>query len=116
MSVRPRPHRGEVWLTDLGIPRGLEQGRARPALVISEAAINEAPSALVTLVPVTSRYRAVSGHVAVVPPSGGVNRPSWILCDQIRTVTQERLHRRLGTLDRLTLAEVENWLRVFLGL
>jgi mRNA interferase MazF len=116
MSSRPRPQRGEVWLADLGITRGHEQGGTRPALVISEAAINEAPSALVTLIPITSRYRAVSSHIVVVPPEGGVTRRSRILCDQIRMVTQERLHRRLGTLDRVTLDEVELWIRVLLGL
>jgi mRNA interferase MazF len=116
MNHRVRPQRGEIWFVDLGEPRGHEQGGPRPGLVVSEAAINEAPSALATIVPITTRFRTVRGHVDVNPPRGGLARPSQILCDQVRTMTQERLLRRLGVLDPATLTEVESWLRVFLGL
>jgi mRNA interferase MazF len=116
VSQRARPHRGEVWLADFGDPRGHEQGGRRPGLVVSVAAINEARSELVTMLPITTRYRDVPGHVVATPPSGGLNHLSVILCDQTRTITQERLNHRLGALDRATLAEVDDWLRLFLGL
>ena len=50
------------------------------------------------------------------PPEGGTTRPSVIMCDNVRAVSKERLVRRLGAVSSHTLAEVEDRLRVLLGL
>lgn len=96
--------------------RGHEQASQRPALVVSVDAFNHGPAGLVVVAPVTSRDRGIPLHVRVAPPEGGLKHPSVVLCDHVRSVTTERLVRRLGTISAGTLAEVEDRLRILLGL
>jgi mRNA interferase MazF len=57
--------RGDVWLVDLD-PIG-----RRPALVLSVDAFNASHAELVTLVPITSKARAVRTRIEIGPPEGG---------------------------------------------
>jgi mRNA interferase MazF len=110
------PQRGEIWIADFSPVRGHEQGGVRPALVVSPDLLNRGPSALVALVPLTKRDRGVRAHIPIGPPEGGITIPSFILCDQVRIASKERLQRYLGTATDATLEAVEEWLRIFLGL
>jgi mRNA interferase MazF len=64
----------------------------------------------------TSTLRNVPSHVPVAPPEGGVRTRSAILCEAIRSVSAERLVARWGAVDRRTMAEVEDRLRILLRL
>jgi mRNA interferase MazF len=114
------PNRGEIWLTDLGTGRGHEQAGQRPVLVVSDDAFNGGLSGLVMVVPLTSQVkksRNIPAHIAVDPPEGGLKTPSVILCDQLRTISKDRLGKAAwGTVSATTLMEVERVLRVLLGL
>jgi len=111
-----RPSRGEVWWVALDPTRGHEQAGQRPALVISVDTFNHGPAGLVVVLPLTTRDRGVALHVRVSPPDGGLEHPSVILCDHIRCIAQERLTKRLGTVSPQTLGQVEDRLRILLGI
>jgi mRNA interferase MazF len=113
---RSFPRRGEVWFADLSPTRGHEQRGARPVLVLSVDTFNAGPAELVSVLPVTSTIRPIPSHIVVRPPEGGLEAPSAILCDQVRTIARERLIRRRGTITPRTLARVEETVRVLLGL
>lgn len=115
MSV-PKPCRGEIWQVALDPTRGHEQAGQRPALVVSVDTFNHGPAGLIVIAPITSRNRGIPLHVRVAPPEGGLKQPSVVLCDHVRSVATERLIRRLGTVSGGTLAEVEDRLRILLGL
>src|SRR5215469_13705549 len=102
-----RPSRGEVWRADLEPVRGHEQGRVRPVLVISNNTLNHGHSGLVTIVPMTTKGRPLRSFVRIDPPEGGVSKTSFVMCDQVRTISIERLTRRFGAVSTVTLAEVE---------
>jgi mRNA interferase MazF len=110
------PARGEVWLADLSPTRGHEQAGRRPVLVVSEDLFNRGPAGLVIVLPMTSTIRSVPSHVPVSPPEGGVKVPTTILCDAVRSVSVERLVERRGTVERQTMASVEDRLRILLRL
>ena len=114
------PIRGEIWLADLGTGRGHEQSGQRPVLVVSDDAFNAGLAGLVMTVPLTSKVaksRNIPAHIRVDPPEGGLKTPSVILCDQLRTISKDRLgNGPWGTVSAATLAEVEKALRVLLGL
>src|SRR5207253_16904 len=82
---------GEVWRVDLEPVRGHEQGRMRPALVMSNDIFNHGPIGLVTIIPITSKARPIRTFLRVDPPQGGLTQISYIICDQVRTVADERL-------------------------
>ncbi len=110
------PGRGEVWLAELNPTRGHEQAGRRPGLVVSEDLFNRGPAGLVIVLPMTSTIRNVPSHVPLSPPEGGVERPTAILCEAVRSVSVDRLVERWGAVDRQTMAAVEDRLRILLRL
>jgi mRNA interferase MazF len=114
--VTPRPSRGDVCRVDLDPVRGHEQGRARPALIVSNDISNHGPANLVTIVPITTKSRPIRSFLCIRPPDGGLPQTSYIICDQVRTIAKERLGKRFGVVSNQVLQEVERRLRIHLGL
>ena len=110
------PGRGEVWLTDLNPTRGHERAGRRPVLGVSDDLFNRGPAGLVIVLPMTSTLRGVPSHVSIDPPEGGLERRSAALCEAVRSVSVERLVVRWGAVERQTMAEVEDRLRILLRL
>jgi len=114
------PKRGEIWLVDLGTGRGHEQAGQRPVLVVSDDAFNSGFAGLVMVVPLTSKVaksKNIPAHIPVDPPEGGLKTSSVLLCDQLRTVSTDRLGKAAwGSVSAGTLGKVEDVLRVLLGL
>jgi len=110
------PARGEIWTVDLSPIRGREQAGRRPALVVSVDTFDRGPAGLIVIVPLTTRDRGIPLHVRVAPPEGGLARPSVIKCDSVRSIARERLTQRLGAVSGETMAQVEDRLRILLGL
>src|SRR5262249_1673221 len=99
-----------------GATRGHEQAGQRPVLVLSVDTFNSGPAELVVILPMTSTIRNIPAHVPVAPPQGGLRKPSAILGDAIRSVTQNCLPGRWGIVAATTLAATEHAVRVLLGL
>ena len=110
------PSRGEIWLVDLNPVCGHEQAGGHPALVVSVYGFNHGPAGLVIVIPITTKDKGIPLHVGVFPPEGGLNEQSFIKCEDVRSVAKERLVRCLGRVEEGTLAEVEDRLRILLGL
>jgi mRNA interferase MazF len=112
----PAPLRGEIWMIDLDPTRGHEQAGTRPALVVSDDVFNSGPAGLVIVLPITSKARGVRSHVAVGPPEGGLRKPSFIKCEDVRSVAVERLGKRLGAVSHATMNAVAMRLRILMDL
>lgn len=110
------PQRGEIWLADFNPTRGREQAGCRPALVLSVDRFNAGPADLVIALPVTKTIRSIATHVVIQPPEAGIKVESAILCEALRSVSRERLIVRWGRVSPGTLAEVEDRVRILLGL
>jgi mRNA interferase MazF len=110
------PLRGEVWRADFEPVRGHEQGRTRPALVISNDILNGSAAGLVTIIPITSKFRPIRSFLKIEPPEAGLPQTSYIICDQVRTIAKERLGKRFGVVSAPVLAEVERRLKFMLDL
>ena len=110
------PLRGEVWNVDLNPTRGREQRGSRPALVVSTDRFNRGPAELVVVVPITGTERGIPLHVRIDPPEGGLKKRSFVKCEDVRSVSRERLTRRWGVVSRATLSAVEDRLRILLEL
>ena len=96
--------------------RGHELGGTRPCLIVSVNPFNRTPAEIAVVVPLTSRRRNIPTHVAVNPPEGGLHVQSFIRCEDVRCVSQERLIQQRGTVSATTMAQVELRLRLILGL
>ena len=110
------PARGQVWLIDLDPTRGHEQAGTRPALVVSVDQFNQTPLGLVVVVPITSKAKEFPLHVRINPPEGGLQHPSFAKCEDVRSVSQERLKEPLGRVTPAVMRQVGDRLRLVLGI
>ena len=107
--------RGSVCWAELDPTRGREQGGRRPVLVVASHAYLDVVTSLALVVPVTSVDRGWPNHVPL-RGAAGLDRPSWAMTEQIRTVSRDRLVAVAGVVDDETLADVDVFLADFLGL
>ena len=115
MSI-PAPSRGDVWALALDPTAGHEQAGARPALILSVDIFNEGPAELVVAVPITRTQRRIRWHVPINPPEGGLAATSFIQCENVRSVSKIRLKRRRGRASDATMQQIEDRVRILLGL
>lgn len=112
--------RGDVYWATLAPRSGSEQAGRRPVIVISRDAFNQTPSwRSVIVVPVsTSASQARRGPTAVPLPAGagGLAQESVALCHQVTTLDRSKLAALLGSLTDTQLGEVEEGLRIALGM
>ena len=110
--MNSRVVRGEIWLMDFDPTRGREQAGRRPGLIISANLLNKSQADLVMAVPLTTTRRRVRSHVQLDPPEGGVRRTSFIMCENLRAVSKQRLLRCFGSVEPATMSEyldVDAW-------
>jgi mRNA interferase MazF len=110
------PLRGEIWMADFNPTRGHEQAGQRPALVLSVDIFNAGPAGLIIVLPLTTKTKGIRSHVPIHPPEGGLRKTSFIKCEDIRSVSLERLSKRLGAVTPATLEAVAYRIRLLLGL
>jgi len=92
MAVVERPpRRDEVWLVDLDPTFGAEIRKTRPCLVISPDEINKNLDTII-VAPMTTTIRSYPSRVQV----RFKGKSGQIALDQLRSVDQQRLVRRLG--------------------
>ncbi|APW64008.1 type II toxin-antitoxin system PemK/MazF family toxin [Paludisphaera borealis] len=108
--------RGDLWYADLNPVRGHEQGGARPVLIVSVDSFHQGRSGLVWVLPITSVEKKIRSRIALSVGEGGLSLPSFVICEAIRSISIDRLDRRLGTASTETLAKVENWVKTLLGI
>ena len=110
------PARGQVWLVDLDPARGREQAGKRPALVVSVDQFNQTALGLAVVVPITSKDKGFPLHVRLDPPEGGLQLTSFAKCEDVRSVSRERLSKPLGRVTPAVMRLVNDRLRLVLGL
>ncbi|MEL7118346.1 MAG: type II toxin-antitoxin system PemK/MazF family toxin [Bacteroidota bacterium] len=109
--------RFEVWLADLDPSFGTEPGKKRPVLIIQSDLLNKKhPSTIVC--PVTSKIRKNAKILRVNIPknSAGLNEDSAIMIDQVRSVDNKRLLRKIGDLPETFHEKVTDNLKIIMDL
>lgn len=104
-------NRGDLYLCDFGDPIGHEQGYQRPALIVSHDEMSRAGIPIV--IPVSRTRKGYPTHVEF---EGALPVTSYAQCEQLRVVSAERMIRRVGVVDGMTMLKVELVLKRLLGL
>jgi mRNA interferase MazF len=108
--------RGEIYDVDLGSPVGHEPAFTRPAVVASTDLLNNGPGGLVTVVPVGSTRYGLRSHVELSVGNSGLAQVSYARCDQLRTVSTERIRRRRGAAAGNEVSRLDQAIRFVLDL
>ena len=111
-----QPLRGEIWTIDLNPVKGHEQAGKRPCLIVSDDRFNDSFAGLAMALPITTKRKKVPWHVRVAPPEGGLRKHSYIKCEDLRSLSVNRLGKRMGAISRETMLNVEDKLKILLDL
>ena len=106
--------RGDVRWADLNPVRGREQAGQRPVLVLSHDVFNER-SGTVIAVAVTSGEPTAGFPLSLRLSSVKLPKRSWVKISQIRTLSVERIGRRLVRASDEEIAAVVDGLVEILG-
>jgi mRNA interferase MazF len=105
-----------VWLVDFGDPVGREQSGNRPAVVVSADSLNESRAGVVVVVPITTTYRGLPSHVEIDRGSSGLDEVSYAKCEDVKSVSEQRLIGRLGVVGDEVMFQAARALRFLLEL
>ncbi|MDV7694478.1 type II toxin-antitoxin system PemK/MazF family toxin [Pediococcus parvulus] len=109
--------RGDIFYADLSPVVGSEQGGMRPVLIIQNNIGNHySPTVIVAAITAKIQKPKMPTHVGITAAEAGVERNSVILLEQIRTIDKQRLKDRVGELKSGKMLEVNNALKVSIGL
>jgi mRNA interferase MazF len=108
--------RSDVWLVAFAEPVGREQSGQRPALVVSTDLLNEGPSGVVIVVPMTTSRRGLPTHVEVDTGSSGLDDVSYAKCEDVKSISIEGLIARLGSAGTDVMFDVTRNLRFLLDI
>lgn len=108
--------RGEVWLVDFGDPIGREQSGRRPAVIVSSDLLNDSRAGVVLGVPTTTTYRGLPSHVEINSGSSGLEEISYAKCEDVKSISEQRLIGRLGAVSDEAMFQIARALRFLLDL
>lgn len=106
--------RGEIRWATFDPARGNEQTGQRPVLVLSQDIFNSR-SGTVIAVALTSQQPRAGFPLTLESHATGLPKRSWVKISQIRTLSTERIGKRLGSTSDEELARVVEGLNEILG-
>jgi mRNA interferase MazF len=77
---------------------------------------NHGPADLVVVVPITTAEKRVTSHVRVPKGEAELTEDSFVKCEEVRCVSKNRLGKPWGSVSPATMAKVEQFVRLILGL
>ena len=113
--------RGEIRMVDLDPVRGSEASKRRPAVIVSNDGANTTAARLqrgvITIVPVTSNVARIYPFQIMLPAERcGLPMDSKAQAEQVRSIAVERVGRQVGQLPASLVSDLEDALRLHLGL
>jgi mRNA interferase MazF len=96
--------RGEIYWADLNPVRGREQAGLRPVLIISNDLFNRRSGTVIAMA-ITSQPQTAGFPLTLTLPANLLHKPSWVKLSRVRTISVERLGKRMGVVDENELAQ-----------
>ena len=106
--------RGDIRWADLNPVRGNEQAGLRPVLILSHDVFN-ARSGTVIAVAITSQPQRAGFPLTLELVSPGLPKQSWVKISQIRTLSVERIGKKIAEASPEELVQVIEGLNEILG-
>ena len=106
--------RGEIYWADLNPVIGSEQGGLRPVLILSHNVFNER-SGTVIAVALTSQPQRAGYPLTFELTSEKLPKKSWVKISQIRTLSVERIRKKISKVSDEELAIIVEGLNEIVG-
>ena len=109
--------RGDIFYADLSPVIGSEQGGIRPVLVIQNDIGNKySPTIIIAAITSQINKAKLPTHIEINAPEYGLPRDSVVLLEQVRTIDKKRLREKIGKFSEEMMKEVDECLKISLGL
>lgn len=97
----------EIWYADLNPIRGSEQAGYRPVLIISGNMLNKHLD-IVIVCPLTTKIKNYKGNLVLTPTKqNGLDSTSEILTFHIRSISKNRLIKKVGKIEEEELEQIK---------
>jgi mRNA interferase MazF len=106
--------RGEIYWADLNPVRGREQAGLRPVLILSNDLFNRKSETVIAMA-ITSQPQKAGFPLTLALPEEMLPKPSWVKISQIRTISIDRLGRKIASLGPETLDQSIDGLLELIG-
>ena len=106
--------RGEIRWADLNPTKGREQSGERPVLVLSQDIFNERSGTVIAMA-LTSQEQRARFPLTHELENPSLPRRSWVKISQIRTLSTERIGKKIGAVDPGELAHIIDGLNEIIG-
>jgi mRNA interferase MazF len=108
----------EIWIADLNPRIGTEPGKTRPVLVIQTNLLNKIPHPSTIICPITTNVEKEADILRVHLKKGMANlhENCDILIDQIRSIDNKRLIKKVGDLPSDLIDKVKENIMITLDL
>ena len=107
--------RGEVRWAELNPTRGHEQAGRRPVLILSHDIFNKRSGTAIAMA-LTSQPQKARFPLTYSLESKQLKKPTWVKISQIRTLSVERIGKKLGAVEPEQLAEIVDGLNQIIGI
>ena len=77
---------------------------------------NASPAGLIVVLPVTTKAKGVPSHIEVLAGEANLKQKSFIKCEDVRSIAKERLSSYVGNISKQTMLQIEDKIRMLLGL
>lgn len=110
--------RGEIWWASLRAPSGSEPAYRRPVLIVQADSFNRSKINTVIATAITSNLGLAQapGNVRLTKRQSGLKRDSVVNVSQVVTLNKSSLTERVGRVPESKLRDVDEGLRLVLGL
>lgn len=100
----------EIWYADLNPTKGSEQSGFRPVVVISGNMLNTHLK-VVIVCPLSSKIKNYKGNVVLNPnDKNGLTSPSEIMIFHLKSISKDRLVRKIGEISESELSYLKEGL------
>ena len=91
---------GEIWYANLNPTQGSEQAGHRPIVIISGNLLNTHLE-IVICCPLTTKIKNFKGNVVLTPnASNKLELPSEVLTFHVRSISKNRLTKKIGVISK----------------
>lgn len=102
--------RGSICWAELGVVRGREQAGRRPVVILSQDVFNEKSGTVIAMA-MTSQPQKAGYPLTHELSSPLLGRRAWVKISQVRTLSVDRIGKRIGLLDSEQLDRLVDGLR-----
>jgi len=110
--------RGEIWWADLGVPFGSETGFRRPVLIVQDDDFNRSAISAVVIIPFSTNTALAEapGNLFFESHESGLSKDSVGVTSQITAIDRGRLVEKISKIEKNYFGEIEEGIRIVLGM